>query len=1266
MHNLVPALILDNFVRGNHQGAYRTAVALFVDISGFSDITDILMNHGQHGAEVLANLMRAVFEPLVHCVYQEGGFITGFAGDAFTALFLLDEDQETDCLPAVAAAWRIQDRMAAMGSHVTSYGTFRISARVGLGTGDVRWGIVATEDRRRAAYYFQGSAMARAIQAEHMAGEGTIVIERTSFEAVGSCVRAEPLGDHFRLLGVRRPLPETRTVELAEPDIDSMASFYPRDLATLTSSGEFRQIAYLFVSLPTVRTETQLRIFMQTLFELQEHYGGLLHRLDFGDKGSNVLLFWGAPIAYENDVARALGFILDLQSQTSIPISAGITYRIAHAGYIGSALREEYTCYGRGVNLAARFMTSAPRGEIWVDEGVAHRAEPSFGVEYEGRMFFKGFAEAQKVYVLLERKELTEHPFYSGKLIGRQVELAMMRDFVAPLTKGHYAGMMVVRGEPGIGKSRLIHGFQDSQPLEDADVLWALCQSDEILRQSLNPFRYWLRRYFAQSVEQSDARNKRRFNRRIETLIKTRSDADLSRELDRTRTFLGALVDLHWPDSLYEQLDAQGRRENTLTGLVTLLLAESARQPVIILLEDVHWLDDESKAFLRQLDHTLRDEAGKRHPIAVIATARLEAGQQPLGEGLDSRLLELEQLSHSELVDLAQALLAGPLSQELADLLVERSEGNPFFAEQIVRFLQEEDLLAQLLGHWRIAGAQPEGLLPDNVRTVLVARLDRLSSRVKEVVQTAAILGREFDVRLLAQILQQDETLLHLVDQAEQAAVWSAIGDQRYIFRHSLLREAAYAMQLHSRRQALHSAAAEGLQALHVPDRPPHYGEIGHHLEEAGRPDEAADWYLRAAQRARSQGAMVEARKYYARILDNLSQQDTRRRWHAIAGQIAVSEMLGDLENCWAEIGILEKLAKASLDEELVAETYYLKGSTAHYMGDDRTALESLEMALGSAARSGNRRIEALAAGLKLVSLVRAGDMDSARTAVEVALTTAKAIDDDDVFTRSLNNVATYYQAIGDYGRAVDALTRQVEINRRQGNLLLQAYGLLNLAYNLLLLGQYKAALKKMDDSLTLTESLGLKHVQAYNHLNLGLVYWRLGDAGTARRELEAARLLARQSEDSFAQAIGRSYMGLALELAGAHEEALQAFREGRRLLDEAGAAGYAADALAGLCRCAMAMGDTAQASPYGSSLWRYLSEEGAGGLEFPILAYQSCAMLFDATGDAALRHQAVQAGVHELRSRAARISDPEWRRIYLEEIPEHGTMLELGKGSGS
>jgi class 3 adenylate cyclase/predicted ATPase len=880
MHRLVPDFILEQYAAGQVSGSFEAA-GLFVDISGFSAITDALMSHGQHGSEVLAVVMRAIFDPLIQSVYEQDGFVVTFAGDAFTALFSLDSSPGAVQRRALAAAWHIQERMAALAEQATPYGTFSLAAKVGVAVGDVRWGIVSSDDGDRAAYYFQGPAIEEPVAAELVAGPGQVILTPDLYEAVRRLVTAEATAGHYRLTGVRGPLPGPQPVDLPPIDLDIADRFYPHGLATRPYSGEFRHAISLFINLPTVRTTTQLAIFMRSLFTLQDRYGGLLNRLDFGDKGSNLLLFWGAPVAYENDVERALNFILDLQTQTSIPINAGVAYRIAHAGFIGSPLREEYTCFGRGVNLAARFMTAAPRGEIWLDEATARRAETHFEVEFEEEMAFKGFAEGQRVYVLFERKEKVE-TFFEGKLVGREAELAQLAEFVAPLWEGRYAGAAVIWGDPGIGKSRLVHEFRTSPVFARADVLWALCQADEILRKSLNPFRYWLRRYFGQSEQQSDARNKRNFNRKLDGLLAATEDAHLASELDHTRSCLGALVNLRWPDSLYEQLDAPGRYENTFVALGALVRAESHQQPLLLIIEDAHWLDDDSRTFLPRLADTLAAERGhERYPVAILAAARPEGRGLPGGEALSGLEINLGGLSREALGDLALGQLDGPAGPPLLDLLEERAEGNPFFAEQILHYLQEEALLVRAEDGWRTRETNHRSPLPGDVRVVLVARLDRLVDEVKEAVQTAAVLGREFEVRLLARMLESAETfsaadtaaaefagdVSRLVAEAEQQAIWSALSELRYIFKHALLRDAAYRMQVRARRQALHSLAVDVLESVYAADLSPHYAELAYHAEQARLTDKAVRYLQLAGDAAARNYANTEAIAHFDRAL---------------------------------------------------------------------------------------------------------------------------------------------------------------------------------------------------------------------------------------------------------------------------------------------------------------------------------------------------------------------------------------------------------------
>lgn len=1070
MSNLVPRFIIEKYAR-NEKGGRFHAVALFADISGFSVLTDQLMEHGRHGAEVLAGVMGSVFEPLIDAVYSQGGYVTGFAGDAFTAVFPIDGASPAH--RALAAAVAIQEQMQLRPEYDTPYGRFPVSAKVGIATGDVIWGIVTSEDGQRASYYFQGTAVDGCAEAERAARPGEILLDSASYDAVRTSVTADAVGHHHRLTAVTTPLPAPRSDQPPPIDTEQLRPFVPRAVLRAGRTGEFRQVVNVFISLPTVRTEAQLDIFMKTVFNLQERYGGLLKQLDYGDKGAKLLLFWGAPVARENDVQRALHFILDLQTETAIPINGGLTYRVTHAGYIGSPLRGEYTCYGRGVNLAARFMSGAPRGEIWIDEDIARRAGGQFDLAFEGEKRFKGFARPQKVYVLFERTELAD-ALYDGRLVGRESELARLKAFVAPIVDGHSPGIFVIAGEPGAGKSRLAYEFLTHHLQNGAETQVFLAQTDEIVRQSFNPFRYWLRHYFGQSKGLAASRNKRSFNRKLDHLIAETESQQLVDELDRGRSFLGALVGLHWPDSLYEQLDARGRHEHTLSGLSALLRAESRRRPAVLLLEDAQWIDQETSAFLTNLTRPQWAQV----PLAIIATTR-PAGESLTLEGVPYREMHLSALKPTDLADLAQLYLDAPPARNLRALLAEQSEGNPFFAEQILLYLQESGQLEKVNGHWRLIVGE-ESPLPRDVNALLLARLDRLDHDVREVVQTAAVLGREFEIRLLSAMLQGDEMLPSKVARAEQESVWSALSAIRYIFKHALLRDAAYRMQLHARRRALHKLALEALEHLFKDDLSGRLGELAYHALGAELTEPAFRYCVLAGNLAMGHYAAAEAVNHYRPAMERIRQvpssAEQRRQLCTLYGRAL--ELTGDPAAALVHYEEMEDLALELGDRPLQLAALVAKGtirSTGNVMSDfelaeslgqeglalahsldDSAAEAKIHWNLMQAYRLTGRYEDSLASGLRAFELAEAFDLREQMAYVA-------------------NDLGTLYMGLGEIAEMVATSERAVALWRELENRPMLVDGL---ATN----GIAKAMTGRFDDALAIAEE-GIALSQASDNL---------------------------------------------------------------------------------------------------------------------------------------------------------------------------------------
>ncbi|MCA9972611.1 MAG: AAA family ATPase, partial [Anaerolineales bacterium] len=795
MHTLIPRFIHEQYVAGRENGRFP-AVTLLLDIAGFTAMTQKLVPYGKEGAEVMADMVNRLFAPIITILHQHGGFVTLFAGDALTVVF--PRHDAATALAACRAALAIGRIFARQRLQTTRLGDFALMVKQGLSAGDVAWGIVGPAAHK--TYFFRGAAIAGCAHAEHRAQGGDIVVDARLQALLPPAAVLQPLDAQYaRLLGLAETAVAAENPGQLPPlDPDVAGRFFAPALWQMPQLGEFRYVVTLFIAFQGANDFAGLNQFITQVTHLADRFDGFFVELDFGDKGDFFIVYFGAPVAHENDVRRGLNFVLALRAalaDTPIAWRAGVTSGVVYAGYVGSPLRDKYACVGSVVNLAARLMMHAAWGEVLVAGDVARH--PGFDFTPLGDVAYKGFAQGVPTY-RLQGKTAAERNF-SHELVGREAEMRRLLTFTQPLFVGQQAGVAVVYGEAGIGKSHFTYAF--SQVL-GTRVRWLTGQCDSILREPFNPFVYFLRRYFGQAAGAAAAENEASFQRRFDALLVALASIPGARrqydELRRTRPFLGALLGLHWPDSLYERLDAQGRYQNTVTALSMLLQAECRRQPVVLELEDGHWLDDASRAFLPLLARQAADL-----PLLILVTSRYsDSGARPdyrLPPEVPRLEIALPALAPAALRDLAQNVLDMPIDAHLHRLLLEKTDANPLFVQQIVYYLKENRLLTVTAG----AGQQMAALagrdfdLPRTLNTLLVARLDRLTPEVKEVVQTAAVLGREFESRLLAHMLQRD--LSAELQQAEHEQIWTMLNAVKYMFRHVLLRDAAYEMQLRTR-----------------------------------------------------------------------------------------------------------------------------------------------------------------------------------------------------------------------------------------------------------------------------------------------------------------------------------------------------------------------------------------------------------------------------------------------------------------------------------
>ena len=1289
LRRLVPNFIIEKYKANEMVGSLEGA-AIFVDLSGFSNMVDELSAHGQTGAEVLADLMRQVFEPLVGAVYEQGGFVVGYAGDAFNAVFPADQAPGQAAQRCLSALQKMQAHLQEYPELESPFGVFRFALKTGMGYGNIRWQMFQSKTDKHLTYWMRGEGLNRAVFAEARANPGEIIVDPVALEQIMDVVETEAADGAWRVRKITAPLPEPLGITEPEPELAPNNLFFSEELLSQPIIGEFRHVVNLFIDIPlNISDEALATPFMETVYDLQEQYGGFFLRPEIGDKGFNLLLFWGAPVAHERDIEHALNFVLDLSTRTKLTLRAGISYYTAYAGFMGAPLREDYTAYGWGITLAARLMTYAYKGEFWVNEEIAQRARHSFILQDLGKFKLKGFAEKQRIYQLVGRKS-EKQAIYPGKMIGRGTELAQLNAFLKPLHETKFAGALIVSGDAGIGKSRLLYAYRNSEKTKDLPATWIEIRADELVHDAFNPFKPWLRKRFGINEYESDDKNWATFTRAIEMLAASLPDPELASELKRTDSVLAALVNLRKPDSFYETLDAKARYENTFIALSTLLRAESHQRPIIIFLEDAHWLDDASGEFLAYFMRVLNAEHGT--PLALIATQRPE-GVLPFANEAYTQKLILGKLSQENIQTLANDILNAPIDDELVALLAQRAEGNPFYSEQILRYLVENRLLSMNKDGVFSASPEAQTSLPMDIRSVMIARLDRLAQKVRETVQTASVLGREFIVDILVRMLHsQREQLPTYVHAAEQASIWAHISEIQYLFHHALLRDAAYSMQLEARQRDLHMLAFNAMEELYQDDLSTHYSELAYHAEKGGLNPKALHYLILAGDQAMSAYQNRQAIDYFTRALAHLPENKKREHFELLIKRVECHYNLGDSAAQKTDLGTLDALTKEIGDEKITARTLIRRAYHASIIGEYQNAAQYATQAISLAKNTNEQEVllsayiilpdalshsskptearayaqEGLDFARKINNLHREASALNALGLVTLeldgpiaaqpyqkkSLEIAQQTKDRNLEGKALNNLALSSVSRGDYETGRQYFEQTLKVFQEQGNQLGRGLALTNLGWVSSILGDYPVAMQYYERALTDAQQLGQRHEEIYTYINLSASAYGQNSAENAEKWAQTSLTLAKELNDSAAKAWAYFYLGYAQLLGENFADAEKSFLESLEIRITAKTPALIAEARSGLLETYSAQEKTKEAKETAKQVLDYIEQDKKlHGTEEPLRIYLAVYRWLKKEKDS--RSKAIlQQAKTLMEAQASKLNSAEARQRFIENVP--------------
>jgi class 3 adenylate cyclase/predicted ATPase len=635
---------------------------------------------------------------------------------------------------------------------------------------------------------------------------------------------------------------------------------------------------------------------LRLMMDAVHRYGGYIVQ----STGDGIFALFGAPAAHEDHPQRAVYAALRLQEQLSrysdhlrsqgrLPLQARVGLNTGEVVVRSLATGEAHTEYapiGHSTSLAARMQVLAPVGSVAAADATRKLCEGYFTFKSLGPTVVKGVSEAVNVYEVTGLGPLRTRLQRSAaqgltRFVGRERELAAMKEALDLVRAGH--GQIVAAiGEPGVGKSRLFYEFR-AVTQSGCLVLDAFSVSHGKASAYL-PVIELLKDYFQIVADDDERRRREKVAGKIMIL---------DRMLEDALPYLYALLEIEEELDPLGQLDVQLKRRRTLETIKRILLRESLNQPLIVVFEDLHWIDGETQALLNLLADGIANAR-----VLMLVNYRPEYRHE-WGSKTYYTQLRLDPLGVESAAQMLSALLgeSGELVP-LKRLIIDKTEGNPFFIEEMVQALFEQRVLARN-GVVRIAKPLTAARIPVTVQDLLASRIDRLGANEKALLQTLAVLGKEFSLSLIEQVGARSgvelERMLSALQLAEFIYEQPAFPEVEYTFKHALTQEVAYNSMLSERRKQLHERTAQAIGKLFDSELETHLSDLAHHYSRSGNAAKAVEYLQRAGEQAIERSANAEAITQFSAALDLLKTlpEGTERAQRETGLQLLLGGALG-------------------------------------------------------------------------------------------------------------------------------------------------------------------------------------------------------------------------------------------------------------------------------------------------------------------------------------------------------------------------------------
>jgi class 3 adenylate cyclase/tetratricopeptide (TPR) repeat protein len=958
-------------------------------------------------------------------------------------------------------------------------------------------------------------------------------------------------------------------------------------------------------------------------------YGGTVSRL----MGDAVLALFGAPVAHEDHAERAVRSGLEIQEAAKsygatvkqrhgidFELRVGINTGTAVLAFVGDAIRTEYTAMGDAANVAARLQSAANAGTVLISADTYRLVQSQFDFRPRGPIEMKGKLAPVDSFEVAGVKAVPGNARglegLNSPLVGRDRQFDLVKERLHSLSKGQ-GGVIAIIGEAGLGKSRLVAELRkERDALQDARPTWfetrAISYGQSI---PYYPWRQLGRQILGAGDMDSAAMVRDRLKEIVERLKLPARDVPFLETMLAVDTEQSRATLANHPGEA-----VAGGVAGAVVNAVKASIGTGERvRPQVIVLDDLHWSDSATLELIAQVA-TL----ASFQPLLMVCVLRpdrkaaswqlVDRLQAILGTAFDR--IELEPLGADHASELLGNLLhIADLPETIRARILERSEGNPFYIEEVLRSLIDAGQVVREGEHWRATSNIVDAKIPDTLAGVLVARIDRLPEQTKRVAQTASVIGRVFMHRVLETVCHEaplPERIEHMEPHIatlsfEQLVRERARDPEReYIFKHALTCEAAYGLLLRSRRRELHSRTGMALESLFADRRDEYAAMLAHHFIEAEDYERAINYLQRAAESARKLYALREERDHRERIVELYA-----RMPNAVPGDVidatlewvSVRHRLNDYDGVLERLEKTISIARAADDKERLAQTLSWTGNIHMVTGfpsrsfvyieesaklsadlnndqllllpmfvatwflldrDPQAGVLSLTEVIALARRLGNPGVEAHAAGFRAEALARLGRFQEARQQIEDTLKVTARVNEPVKKADAHISIGMAYLTMGNVEKAIEHSRIGAELAESAGGIECACSGYFSL-------GRGQLQQKRLDDALAVFEkSLGFAHLAKssamehfQNMIHAGIAIAELGKGSTSALDrLQLALNNARSGQDNYTAADLSLQLAVALMNLGRFEEAERSVAESVAFYRQTGLLPFLANAL--------------------------------------------------------------------------------------------------------